>query len=85
VDLNEILYGGDGIVYYLDHIPFYFVSSAIPKWPTFKLLRWELLLNRLMDLGEILNEDDDIEVELDSILINSVALTIPNWWTFKLL
>jgi hypothetical protein len=36
---------------------------------TFKLLRWVLLLNRLVDLDEMLFEDDDIEDYLDSILI----------------
>jgi hypothetical protein len=40
VDLYEILYGGGGIEYYLDYILFNPVASTIPKWRTFKLLRW---------------------------------------------
>jgi hypothetical protein len=38
VDLDEILYGGDGIEYYLDYILFNPVASTITKWRTFKLL-----------------------------------------------
>jgi hypothetical protein len=34
VDLDEILYGGDGIEYYLDYILFNPVASTIPKWRT---------------------------------------------------
>jgi hypothetical protein len=84
VDLDDILYGNDGIEYYLDYILFNPIASTIPKWRTFKLLRWVLLLNRSVDLDEILYEDDT-EYDLDSILINPVASTIPKWWTFKLL
>jgi hypothetical protein len=40
VDLDEILYGGDGIANYLDYILFNPVHSTIPKWRTFELLRW---------------------------------------------
>jgi hypothetical protein len=40
------------------------VASTIPKWWTFKLLRWVLLLNRLVDLDEIVCKDD-----LNSMLI----------------
>jgi hypothetical protein len=40
VDLDEILYGGDDIEYYLDYILFKPVASTIPKFRTFKLLRW---------------------------------------------
>jgi hypothetical protein len=54
VDLDEILYGGDDIL-------FNSVASTIPKWRTFKLLRWVLLLNRLVDLDEILYGGDDAE------------------------
>jgi hypothetical protein len=61
VDFDEILYGGDGVEYYLDYILFNLVASTIPKWRTFKLLRWVLLLNQLVDLDEILYGDDDIE------------------------
>jgi hypothetical protein len=85
VDLDEILYGGDCIEYYLDYILLNPVASTIPKWQMFKLLRWVLLLNRLVDLDEILYEDDDIEDDFYSILINPVASTIPKWWTLKLL
>jgi hypothetical protein len=45
VDLDEILYGGDGIEYYLDYILFNPVASTVPKWRTFKLLWWVQLLN----------------------------------------
>jgi hypothetical protein len=61
VDLDEILYGGDGIEYYLDYRLFNPVASTIPKWRTFKLLRCVQLLNRLVDLDEILYGGDDIE------------------------
>jgi hypothetical protein len=61
VDLGEILYGDDGIEYYLDSILLNLVASTIPKWRTFKLLRWVQLLNRLVHLDEILYEGDDIE------------------------
>jgi hypothetical protein len=59
------------------------VASAIPKWRKFKLLRWVLLLNRLVDLDEILYEDDDIEANLDYILFNPVASTVSKWRTLK--
>jgi hypothetical protein len=84
VDLDEIVYGGDGVEYYLDHILLNPVASTIPKW-TFKLLRCVLLLNRLVDLDEILHGDDDIEGDLESILLNLIALTIPKRRKFKLL
>jgi hypothetical protein len=61
LDLDEILYGGDGIEYYLDYVLFNPVAPTIPKWRTFKLLRWVQLLNRLVDLGEILYGGDGIE------------------------
>jgi hypothetical protein len=61
VDLNEILHGVDDIEYDLDSILFITVSSTIPKWRTFKLLKWVQLLNRLVDLDEILCGGDDIE------------------------
>jgi hypothetical protein len=54
VDFDEIFYGGDGIEYYLDSILFNRVASIIPKWWTFKLLRWLQLWNRLVDFDEIL-------------------------------
>jgi hypothetical protein len=61
VDLDEILYGDDGIEYYLDYILFNPVASIIPKWRTFKLVWWVKLLNLLVHLDEILYEDDGIE------------------------
>jgi hypothetical protein len=61
------------------------VTSIIPKWQTFKLLRWVKLLNRFVDLYEILYACDDVEDDLDAILFNPVASTIPKWRTLKLL
>jgi hypothetical protein len=84
VDLDEILYGSDGIEYYFYYILFNPVASTIPKWRTFKLLRWVLVLNLMVNFDEILY-DDDIEDDLDSILINSIASTIPKWRTFRIL
>jgi hypothetical protein len=61
VDLEEILYGGDDNEDDLDSILFNAVASTIPKWQTFKLLRWVQLLNQLVDLDEILYGIDGIE------------------------
>jgi hypothetical protein len=61
VDLDEVLYGGNGIEYYLDYIVFNPVASTIQKWRTFKLVRCVLLLNRLEDLDEVLYGGDGIE------------------------
>jgi hypothetical protein len=61
VDLDEILFGSDGIEYYLEYILFNPVVLTIPKWRTLKLLRWVQLLNRLVDLDEILYGGDGIE------------------------
>jgi hypothetical protein len=61
VDLDEILYGGDDTEDDLYSITLNSVPSTIPKWRTFKLLRWVILLNRLVDLDEILYGGDDIE------------------------
>jgi hypothetical protein len=61
VGLDEILCGGDVIECYLDYMLYYPVASTIPKWRTFKLLRWVEPLNRLVDLDDILYEGDDIE------------------------
>jgi hypothetical protein len=60
VDLDEILYDGDDIEDGLDSILFNAVASTVPKWRTFKLLRWVQLLNRLVDLDEILYGGDGI-------------------------
>jgi hypothetical protein len=51
---GEILYGGDDIEDDLVSILFNTIASTIPKWRTFKVLRWVRLLNRLVELGEIL-------------------------------
>jgi hypothetical protein len=40
------------------------IASTIPKWRTFKLLRWLQLLNRLVDLDEILYGGDGVEYGL---------------------
>jgi hypothetical protein len=64
VDLDEILYGGDDIEGDLDFILFNSVASTIPKWRTFKLLRWLQILNRLVDLDEIFYGGDGIEYYL---------------------
>jgi energy-converting hydrogenase Eha subunit F len=85
VNLDEILYGGDGIEDDLDSILLNPVASTIPKWRTFKLLRWAIILNRLVYLDEILYGDYGIESDLESILLNTVASTIPEWRTFNLL
>jgi hypothetical protein len=61
VDLDEILYGCDDIEDDLDSALFNAVASTIPKWLTFKLLRWVQLWNRLMDFDEILYGSDSIE------------------------
>jgi hypothetical protein len=61
VDLDENSYGDYGIEYYLDYILFNPVASTIPKWRTFKLVRWALLLNRLVDLDDTLYGGDGIE------------------------
>jgi hypothetical protein len=61
VDLDEILYGGDYIEDDPDSILFNAVSSTIPEWRTFKILRWVRLLKRLVDLDEILDGGDGIE------------------------
>jgi hypothetical protein len=44
---------------------FYLAASTVPKWRTFKLLRWEQLLNWLVDLAQIFYGDDDIEGDVD--------------------
>jgi hypothetical protein len=49
VDLDEILYGGDDIEDGLDCVLLNAVASTVPKWQTFKHLRWVQILNRLMD------------------------------------
>jgi hypothetical protein len=72
MDMDDILYGEDGIEGDLDSILLTPVVSAIPKWRTFILLRWVLLLNCLVDLDEILY-GDDIEGDLDFIPLNPVA------------
>jgi hypothetical protein len=60
VDLDETLYGGDGIEYYLDYLPLNSVALTIPKLRTFKLLWWVQILNLLVDLDGILYGVDDV-------------------------
>jgi hypothetical protein len=64
VDLDEILYGDDDIEDDLDLILLNTVASTIPKWRTFKLLRWVQLWNRLVDLNAILDGGDGIKYYL---------------------
>jgi hypothetical protein len=73
VDLDDILYEGVVIEYYLNYLLFNPVASAIPKGRTFKLLRWVLLLNWSVDLDEMLYADDNTEGNVDSILPNPVT------------
>jgi hypothetical protein len=60
VNLDETLYGGDGIEDDIDYILLNLVASTIPQWRTFNLLRWAQLLNRLVNLDEILYRGDGI-------------------------
>jgi hypothetical protein len=76
VDLDEIFYGGDDTEDDLDSILFNPIASTIPKWQTFKLLRWVQLLNRLVDFDAILNGGDGTEYYLDYIPFNPVASNI---------
>jgi hypothetical protein len=59
VNLNEIFYGGDDIEDGV--IPCNTVAATIPKWRTFKFMRWVQLLNQLVDLDEILYGGDGNE------------------------
>jgi hypothetical protein len=61
VDLDKIFYEGDYVKDDLESILLNSVTPIIPKWMTFKLLRWVQLLNPLVDLDEILYGGDDIE------------------------
>jgi hypothetical protein len=61
VDLDEIFQGGEDIEDDLHSILFNAVASTIPKWRSFKLLKWVQLLNRLVDFDEILYGGDGIE------------------------
>jgi hypothetical protein len=54
VNLNEILYGGDGVNDDIDSILLNLIASTIPKWRTFNLLRRAHILNRLVDVDDIL-------------------------------
>jgi hypothetical protein len=60
VDSDEILCGGDEIEDDLETIFYNAIASTIPKWQTFKLLRWVQVLNRLVDLVQIFFGGDDI-------------------------
>jgi hypothetical protein len=84
VDLDEIVYAGDGIEDDIDSILLNFVALSIKKLRTFKLLWWVQLLNCLVDLDEIYYARVGIEDDIYPKLLNSVASTIPKWRTFKL-
>jgi hypothetical protein len=77
VDLDEILYGGDGIEDDLDSILLNTLASTISKWRTFKLLRWAQLLNQLVDLDEILYGDDGIEYCPLLAYVGKVGILVP--------
>jgi hypothetical protein len=85
VDLNKHLYGDDDVEDDIDSILLNLLASTIPKWLTFKLLRWVQRLNGLTDLDGILYGGDGIEYYPDYIPFNPVASTIQKWRTFKLL
>jgi hypothetical protein len=55
-------YGGDNVADDIDTILLNLLASTIPKWRTFNLLKWEQLLNLLMDLDYILYGGDGIEI-----------------------
>jgi hypothetical protein len=40
MDFDEIVYGGDDIEDDHDSVLFSAVASTVPKWRTFKLMRW---------------------------------------------
>jgi hypothetical protein len=73
-----ILCGSGDVEDDIDSILLNQVAPTIPKWRTFKLLRWAQELNRLMDLKGISYRGDYIEDDVDSILLYPVASTIPN-------
>jgi hypothetical protein len=75
VDLDEILYGGDNIEDDLECL-LNAVASTIPKWRTFKLLKWLQLLNRLVDLDEILYGGDGIEYCLLYNYVHKVGILV---------
>jgi hypothetical protein len=77
VDFDEILYVADDAEDDLHSVLLNLIAQTIPKWWTFKLLRWAQLLNRLVDLDEILYGGDAIEDDLYSVLHNRVASSIP--------
>jgi hypothetical protein len=56
VDLDEIVYGGDDTEDDLVFMLFNAVASTIPKWHSFKFLRWVQLLNRLVEFDEFCME-----------------------------
>jgi hypothetical protein len=76
VDFDEILYGSDDIEDDLDSILFNAIASTIPKWRTFKLLRWVHLLNNLMNLDEILYGCDGTEYCLLQAYAGKVGILI---------
>jgi hypothetical protein len=76
VDSDEILCGGGDIDGDLDSILFNAAAATIPKWRTFKLLRWVQLLNRLVDLDEILHGADGIEYCLPYVYVGKVGILV---------
>jgi hypothetical protein len=51
VYLDEILYGGGGVEDDIDSIVLNLVAPTIPKWRTFKLLRWGATSEPLSGFG----------------------------------
>jgi hypothetical protein len=78
VDLDEILYVGDGNEYCLDSMLLNPVASTIPEWRTFELLMSVLLLNRLVNLDQIVYGGNNIEDDPVYILLHPIALTLQN-------
>jgi hypothetical protein len=58
---DEILFEGDNVEDDLDSILFGAKASTIPKWRTFKLLRYMQLWNQLVDLDDIFFRGAGIE------------------------
>jgi hypothetical protein len=65
VDLDEILYGSDGIEDYLDSLSFDIVASTIQKIADVFISDVVQCLNRLVDSDEILHCNKGIKGDLD--------------------
>jgi hypothetical protein len=76
VNFDEILYVDDDIKGDLDSILLYPTAPTIPKWWTFKLLRWALLLNRVVELDEILYGIGDVEYCLLQAYVGKVGILV---------